>query len=404
MALAALIAAYHESGEQGVLRATLPLAGRTLVERQVRLAAAAGANPVILVVERMPATLTAALDRLRRDQLPLVVARSVEEAAAAIDPFERLLLIADGAIADPSQIGLLVADPDESVLTVPDSSFGEAHERIDSNRRWAGLAMMKGAVLRETAGMLRDWDLQSTLLRRALQGGARLQDSSGPVAILDRSSDLAGLERQILAAASASAGNLAGRMLAPLERLGASLLLSGPLSPLMVGLGAALATALGALAFLQGWFWPGLILLLAATPLEGVARRLAQLRMQDDQRQSWWSSLLPLLAGAALVAIAFELARTGHGWGMILLAFTTLAFLFALRIELEGQEIRGGLFLAERRGMAWLMVPLALFGLWPAGLVILFAWSAFSFFWAQHEAHSGRSGQKGSAAVETAQD
>ena len=55
VALAALIAAYHESGEPGHLRATLPLAGRTVIERQARLAAAAGAAPVIVVVERMPA-------------------------------------------------------------------------------------------------------------------------------------------------------------------------------------------------------------------------------------------------------------------------------------------------------------------------------------------------------------
>ena len=36
MALAALIAAYHESAEPGLLRATLPLAGRTVIERQAR--------------------------------------------------------------------------------------------------------------------------------------------------------------------------------------------------------------------------------------------------------------------------------------------------------------------------------------------------------------------------------
>ena len=81
MALAALIAAYHEAGEPGHLRATLPLAGRTVIERQARLAASAGANPVIIFVERLPAALSAAVERLRRDRVPVKLVRSVEEAA-----------------------------------------------------------------------------------------------------------------------------------------------------------------------------------------------------------------------------------------------------------------------------------------------------------------------------------
>ena len=109
MALAALIAAYHESGEPGALRATLPLAGRTLVERQARLAASAGANPIVIIIERVPPALGMALERLRRDRLPLVVARTAEEAAEAIDPFDRLLLIADGAVADTDQLRSLAA-------------------------------------------------------------------------------------------------------------------------------------------------------------------------------------------------------------------------------------------------------------------------------------------------------
>ena len=139
MALSALIAAYHESAEPGALRATLPLAGRTVLERQVRLAAAAGAVKIIVLVERMPPALTAALDRLRRDRVPLHVARSAEEAAEAVDPNDRLLLIADGAIAETSQLERLARAEGPLVLTVPDAAFGEIHERIDATSRWAGL-------------------------------------------------------------------------------------------------------------------------------------------------------------------------------------------------------------------------------------------------------------------------
>ncbi|HET9427038.1 MAG TPA: hypothetical protein VFO69_01630 [Allosphingosinicella sp.] len=398
LALAALIAAYHESGEPGALRATLPLAGRTLVERQARLAASAGANPIVIIVERVPPALGSALDRLRRDRLPVVVARSAEEAAEAVDPFDRLLLVADGAVADTEQLRSLANAEGETVLTVPDGSYGEIYERIDGTTRWAGLAAVSGALLRDTAGMLRDWDLQSTLLRRALQSGARHVPAEGPIAILDRHSDLAELERRILAGASPAGAGWAGRILAPLERAMTALAIASPAGPQLIGLAAAFLTGLAAAAFLYGWFWTGLFKLLLATPLEGAALRLAKLRMQDDVRHSWWAYLLPFFSGAALVAIAYALAGT-HGWGMILLAFVTLTFLIALRMETEGRQIRFSLFLAERRGMAWLMLPFAIFGLWHAGLAALFAYAALSFFWAQRESHANPNDRSGLKAV-----
>jgi len=387
VALAALIAAYHESAEPGSLRATLPLAGRTVLERQARLAAAVGASPIVVLVERMPPALGAALDRLRRERVPVQLARSAEEAAEAVDPHDRLLLIADGAVAEAAQLVRIAAGEGAAVLTVPDAGFGELYERIDGASRWAGLAAVDGDMLGDTAAMLRDWDMQSTLLRRALQAGARHLAADGPVAILDSLDDLAGLERQILASAGTAEGGWARRLLAPLERAATRLLMAGPLGPQAFGFTAAILTGIGAVAFAYGWFRTGLALLLVATPLDGIAARLARLRMQDDIGRSWWCYLLPLFAGAALVALAHALAPA-HGWGMILLAFTTLAFLIALGIEIEGRKPRGSLFLAEPKGMIWLMLPFAVFGLWQAGLAALFAYAAGSFFWAQQQAHA----------------
>lgn len=386
MALVALIAAYHESAEPGALRATLPLAGRTVVERQVRLAVSAGAATVIILVERMPAALTAALDRLRREKLPVQLARSAEEAAEAVDSSDRLLMIADGAIAESTQLARLASGEEPAVLTVADGVFGELHERIDAASRWAGLAAIDGAMLRDTAAMLRDWDLQSTLLRRALQAGARYVAADGPVAILDSRAGLVDLERQILASADETRGDWASRLLAPLERAATRLLMTGPLGPSALGLAAVAMTALGAAAFASGWLPSGLALLLLATPLDGIADRLSRLRMQGDVGRSWWTHLLPVTTGAALVGLAYALAPT-HGWGTVLLAFNMLAFLIALGLEIEGRDVRGAALLADRHGMIWLMLPFALLGLWQAGLAVLFAYAAASFFWAQREAH-----------------
>ena len=389
MALAALIAAYHESGEPGHLRATLPLAGRTVIERQARLAASAGANPVIIFVERLPAALSAAIERLRRDRVPVKLVRTVEEAAEAVDPFDRLLVVGDGAIVPAAQQARLAAEDGNAVLTVPEGAHGELYERIDADSRWGGLAAIDGAMLRATAGMLRDWDLQSTLLRRTLQAGASHVEADGAatVAILDRDQDLDELERRIIAGADTVNLSWSDYLLAPIERLFTLLLIGSPLSPQLIGLGAALLTALGAASFYVGWYWIGLVKLLAATPLEGIASRLARLRMQSSVRQSWWAYLIPLFTTAAFIILAYRLVPA-YGWGLVLLPFVTLAFLYALSVETGDRRIAGAVLLAERRGMIMLLVPFAMFGLWPAGFVFLAAYAAASFFWAQHHAHA----------------
>ncbi|MBX3561909.1 MAG: hypothetical protein KF780_08860 [Sphingomonas sp.] len=386
MALAALIAAYHDSAEPSVLRATLPLAGRAVVERQARLAYAAGATRIVVLVERMPPGLAAALDRLRRERVPVEIARGAEEAAELVDPDDRLLLIADGAIADGSQLRRLAEGEGSAVLTVPDSLFGELYERIDGSSRWSGLAATDGAMLRDTAAMLRDWDLQSTLLRRVLQADARHLAADAPVAIVDSMDDIAVAERQILEGARTTEGGWAARMLAPLERGATFLVMGAPVRSAAAGYASAALIGLGAAAIGWGWLWTGFAALLLSTPLEGIALRLARLRMQPGARESWWRAVLSPLSGGALVALSYQLAAT-HGWGMILLAFVTLAFLIAASVETEGRSPRGSMMLAERIGMTWLMLPFAIFGAWHAGLAALLAYAAGTFFWVQREAH-----------------
>ena len=387
MALAALIAAYHELAEPGALRSTLPLAGRTVVERQARLAAAAGASPVVVLVERMPPVLTAALDRLRRDRVPVEVARGIREAAIAVGGADRLLLIGDGAVADRGQLGRIVQAPDAAVLTVPDSGHGELYERIDGATRWAGIAIVDGALLGETAEMIEDWDAQSTLLRRAIQAGARHLAADGPIAILDAPGEVSVLERRILASVRERRGGWASRLLAPVENALTALLMSGPIGASLVGGLAVALTAGGAGAFAWGWLRTGLALVLVATALDGAATRLARLRMQDDPGRGWWNYLMPVLAGGALLALGYAL-EPAWGWGMILLAVVTLCFMIAQGIELDGRSVRFSLVLADRKNLCWAMLPFAIFDAWHIGIAFSFTYAAGSFFAAQAQVHA----------------
>ncbi|HYD38645.1 MAG TPA: hypothetical protein VEA60_13595 [Allosphingosinicella sp.] len=394
MTLAALIAAYHEADEAGGgLRATLPIAGRTLLERQVRLVQAAGAAPVVIVVERMTAALGAALDRLRAEGVSLILARSAEEAGQAVNRTDRVLVVGDGLVAAEATIARLVALEGPAILVVPDLRVDDRYERIDAQSRWAGLALIDGDMLRQTVAMLRDWDLQSTLLRRAVQAGARQLIVRGEAEdemplVAETSEDLAELEAQILAGAHERRGDWVSRyLLGPVERLATRWLMPTAVTPTAIGLAATLLMLLAGLAFAKHWLGLGLALLLLATPLDGIGERLASLRLQGDRGPSWWGALLPALSAGVLLILASTLAST-RGWGCLALAGTIIAFALALRLEAERRDLPGRVWLAERKGMSWLMLPFAAANLWATGLTALAFYAGASFFWAQRHAHA----------------
>src|SRR2546430_355229 len=102
MAVGALIGAYQE-GDSGGLRALLPLAGRTLIEYQVRCAAAAGAAPIVVVVERVPQALQDAFERLRLDGIGVFPVSDINEAVTRFEAGSLILLLGDG-VAPPADV------------------------------------------------------------------------------------------------------------------------------------------------------------------------------------------------------------------------------------------------------------------------------------------------------------
>jgi len=95
MALGALIGAYQED-DSGGLRALLPLAGRTLIEYQARCVAAAGAAPIVVVVERVPQALQDAFERLRLDGIGVFPVSDVHEAVSRFEAGTMILMLGDG--------------------------------------------------------------------------------------------------------------------------------------------------------------------------------------------------------------------------------------------------------------------------------------------------------------------
>lgn len=396
MALAALISAYRHVEDGEALRATLPLVGGTLIEHQARQAVRAGAGHVVILVERLPAALTAAIDRLRRDGIAVEIARSVSDAADRVHPDERLMILADGCVVAQAAADRLAAAAAPTLLTLSDEAGRDAFERIDGGARWAGMALVDGARLRETVSMLGDWDFESTLLRRMVQeNAARLNvfatedgvASAGLPIMAEDAASLALLERHLVAASRARAASWPARYLfAPLEEPAAHLLLNRVAEPQWLAIGAALLALLALPLAMMDWFWPALGLLLLSGPVAAIAARLAAVRLSVIRRTGLFDAIRAVAAGGALLALAGSFAAPDR-WGWWLVAGVTIAAMAALMgqkrlaARIAGQA--APIWAASLDGLVWGFLPFALWGDWRAGMWALAAYALLSFAYVQ---------------------
>jgi hypothetical protein len=392
MALGALIGAYQED-DAGGLRALLPLAGRTLIEYQARCLAAAGTVPLTVLVERVPTALNDAFERLRAEGIAVVPVSDGNEAASRFEAGSQLLLLADGIAPDMGDLELLLEGGDGAIITVPDDEANAGFERIDAHHRWAGLARVDANMLGATAAMLGDWDLQSTLLRRAVQAGARLIPSNsgegrGPF-LASSEEALAGFERRLLVASRTAREDAVSRYLLPVvEEIATERLMETGLRPAWLVQAAVAMAVAAAFCFTRGWHWAAMALLVLSTPFDLVAQRLALLRLQPLSPSMLSRRLLWPAAGLALLALGWFEMRHGGGWGAMMAALTATAFAEAGRIEGTGRDIPGGQWHFARRNAIWLALPFALGGWWNAYLGLVAVYAAASFFVAQHLRHA----------------
>jgi len=392
MALGALIGAYQED-DSGGLRALLPLAGRTLIEYQVRCASAAGAAPIVVVVERVPQALQDAFERLRLDGISVFPVSDVQEAISRYEAGSMILLVGDG-IASPADLAVQVAqDAEPVVVTVHDDEAHAMFERIDAESRWAGLAVVASGLLGSTAAILGDWDLQSTLLRRTIQEGALrlpVPESSGEPILAENEEDLAHFEQSLIAGSRGGRTDWASRYVLPLvEEFATTELLETRVRPLWLIWAALLLTLGGAIAFAAGWLWTGLALLAVSTPLDLVASRLATLRLAPLRSRVLSRRALWPASAIALLALGWWEWRHVSGWGAMVAAVGAIAFAEATRIEKRGLPMLGEIWLLSRRNAILAAIPFAIFSAWTAFLVFLAAYACVSFYYTQHGRHLG---------------
>lgn len=172
--LAGLIFATEDADDRpDTLAATLPFGGMSLVEYQARLLIGAGAQHILVAVSRVTPALLGAVSRIKRRGVTVDMVRSAQEAAAKAHPLAEVVVFADSLVTTDEVTARMAGASSDTLLITEDDGSAPAVERIDAAHCWAGIAKIGAGRLSEIAAMPREYDFQSTLLRIAVQSGAR---------------------------------------------------------------------------------------------------------------------------------------------------------------------------------------------------------------------------------------
>ncbi len=323
MTFAAILSASRTSGDpSGSLRASLLFAGQTLVEYQARQAARAGADRIMILVSVITPALSQAVDRLSADGIPVALVRDMVSMVRDAPRDADVLLVADGIIVAQSHFESIADQQGNALLVTDDSRASAPFERIDAGQRWAGLARISPDLLFGTLDMIGDWDLSLTLVRAAVQSGARRvtvpQDDllTGRVALVETQGQADVAAQSVMSSGSRTTrvrGGAEHYLLAPLARLASPALMRTQVPATQVRIAGM---ALGAIALVPvELLWPatGFVLLLLALLLAEIADRLDELALRSPPG-GWTAFVAPFfavggisLAGAGVIATCLAL-------------------------------------------------------------------------------------------------
>ncbi|OHD02528.1 MAG: hypothetical protein A3H25_13630 [Sphingomonadales bacterium RIFCSPLOWO2_12_FULL_63_15] len=284
MSFSAILSASRTTADTPAgLRASLHFAGQTLIEYQARQAARAGADRIMILVSVITPAVSQAVDRLSADGIAVALVRDMVSMVRDVPRDADVLLVADGAIVAQAHVDALGASEGNTLLVADDTRASAPFERIDAGQRWAGVARISPALMFDTLDMIGDWDLSLTLVRAAVQKGARRitapQDDllEGRVAIVD-SQQQADLVAQAVTAAGVARtqtrGGIEHYVLAPLARMASAPLMRMQVPAFQVRVSAIALAAVALVPIELLWPLTGFCLLLIALLLAELADRL----------------------------------------------------------------------------------------------------------------------------------
>lgn len=176
----ALLAALKRT-ETGEIRALMPLAGRSVLGWQIDLVCSLGCERIICLCDTPGAEILGLQQECEARGSEFHAIRGITQLLALLRAEEELIVLMDGLVVDRATVAelfpiieklpktLFSREPDDSV---PRESIPEDFERIDAERRWAGMLVMRADRVQQLTDMPSDSDAVSLLLRIALQSGS----------------------------------------------------------------------------------------------------------------------------------------------------------------------------------------------------------------------------------------
>jgi len=322
MAFIALLSARDEVREgtgAAADGALIEFGGQPLVEFQARIAIAAGADHILIQTDSVTADLVGLVDRLTAErQASVALVQDMLSLSRSLAPADRILLIAETMLIPAEAVATLAGQGAPALLALPSVSATSGFERIDAEAMWAGALLLPGEAVLATLDMLGEWDLGLTVLRRAVQMGARrvmlpvelVMDGRLGLLQTQQSADAA---LQVLAAQDHGAGGEGSglrRLLTPLARLLVGELVRRQIEPTrMMGL-ALLLGVLGLALGVAGFAIVGVVLALLSIALCDLAGQCAEITLRPAP-SPYGGYMLDGLAVALLGLIGWRLSE-GH--------------------------------------------------------------------------------------------
>lgn len=372
--LAGLLFAVQDAEDrQGVLAATLPFAGVTVIEYQARLLATAGASQLVIVVSRLTPELLGAIARIGRRGMSVDTVRSAGEASARLHPLARVVALADGLITTDATLAPFAAEGGDALLVLDAGSASPDYERVGGGLAWAGIARLDARRLADVAALPSDYDVQSALLRVAEQGGARhvvlaAGEAGAGHGIERRSAALEQRSRAVMMATLATRPGWFDRwVVRPIAGFVLPPLIGRPGSTVAVTIAAGVAVLIGLGLIAVGYQTVGLFAALVGTVAAAMGERTAWLR-EESRLASVLAWGIPGATALAALLLGRSIDSRGLSDSGVIVALVLIAV--AALVERATDAVPRAIWWATPPACLLLLAVLTMLGMPLAGLIL----------------------------------
>lgn len=149
------------------------IGGKSVLQHQMELAITAGCEKIACLSQGLPTELAALQKFADKADVQFRCIRDIRALSAWVSANDDVLVIQDGLAVTPD-LARELALSSRIILTFPATEGVEAgFERIDRDTSWAGIMQVPGSLVEKLNDVPDDFDIQSSLLRLALQSGVR---------------------------------------------------------------------------------------------------------------------------------------------------------------------------------------------------------------------------------------